>query len=390
MRRKILFVGHNASRTGAPLILLELIKWIKAHSSFEPTVLLKRDGPIIDGYRAVAPTWVYSQESDKLNRVFHQRVLRKAHMAQLRQPDLNMVFPTDEYPVVFANTIDTCDLVLQLSSPERQIVHRIPELSYTTELYGATDDLKKCVEKTSAYIAVSSAVSEYLSKGIGIPKAKINLIHGSPIVRTHQHDQHEDRQTICQRLGIPKESLIVGMSGLPQWRKGTDLFVQLALHARRMLGPNPCHFVWLGEDSRSQHGASYDVAHSGLEGICHFVPAVSNPESYYKAFDVFALTSREEPFSLAMLEAALCGVPIICFDTGGSPDLVEDDAGIVVPYLDVPAMAAACVELLRDEDRRRQFGKNAQRKVQERYLLDIQAPKILALIETALNASVRK
>jgi len=116
------------------------------------------------------------------------------------------------------------------------------------------------------------------------------------------------------------------------------------------------------------------------------LPAVPNPETYFGAFDLFALTSREDPFSVAMLEAALCGLPIVCFaGAGGAVELVEHDAGIVVPYLDLSAMAIACVDLLLDDTRRRKVGENARAKVQAHYMLDQQGPKILSVIEAAIR-----
>jgi glycosyltransferase involved in cell wall biosynthesis len=130
----------------------------------------------------------------------------------------------------------------------------------------------------------------------------------------------------------------------------------------------------------------HDVSQLGLQCNCHFVRAVPEPAAYYNAFDLFALTSREDPFSVAMLEAAATGLPIICFaNAGGAPELVEDNAGVVVPYLDVPAMAQACVDLLSDEKRRKELGQNAKAKVQMRYFLSVQGPKFLNALEQPLN-----
>jgi glycosyltransferase involved in cell wall biosynthesis len=112
------------------------------------------------------------------------------------------------------------------------------------------------------------------------------------------------------------------------------------------------------------------------------VPAVDDPSAFFASFDVFALTSREDPFSVAMLEAADHRLPVVCFaDAGGAPELVEADAGIVVPYLDIPAMAAACLDLLGDDALRQRFGDNARMKVRTHYTLEVLGPKFLDLLE---------
>jgi hypothetical protein len=56
--KKVLFIGHEASRTGAPLLLLGLIKWFISNSSIKPSVLLKQGGELEAEYEvATDGTW---------------------------------------------------------------------------------------------------------------------------------------------------------------------------------------------------------------------------------------------------------------------------------------------------------------------------------------------
>ena len=384
---KVLFIGHDASRTGAPLLLLELMKWLIANSTVKPSLLLKRGGEIESHYRGIVPTTCYTDERNKLNRGIHWSVLRKLRLSNTRQPNLAKLFPREQYPVVYANTIDTCDMAMQLVGVGRRLVHHIHELSYVTESFGATEILKKAVCKTDFYIAGSYAVRDFLSTEIGVPDAKIHVIHEFPIAAGQNDRQNATRQAVRCHLGISDDAFVIGMCGVPGWRKGTDIFVQLAMFVNK-LGAAKCHFVWLGGDSHSHREALHDVAQLGLQDVCHFLTAALNPEPYFGAFDLFALTSREDPFPIAMLEAAVSGLPIVCFaHAGGAPEFVEYDAGIVVPYLDITAMTTACIELLMDDKRRRQLGDNARAKVQSRYMLDMQGPKFLAVLKTAALTS---
>ena len=64
------------------------------------------------------------------------------------------------------------------------------------------------------------------------------------------------------------------------------------------------------------------------------------------------------------LEAAALGKPVLCFaDSGGMPEFVEDDAGFVVPYLDLAAMAERIAALAVDTTLRARLGKRAAEKV---------------------------
>ena len=105
------------------------------------------------------------------------------------------------------------------------------------------------------------------------------------------------------------------------------------------------------------------------------------PRDYFSAMDIFALTSREDPFPLVMLEASATGLPLVCFEaSGGGPEFAEADAGLLAPYLDVAAFANRVLSLSADPEARRAIGGAARRKVAERYTIDQQAPKLRDLI----------
>jgi glycosyltransferase involved in cell wall biosynthesis len=64
--------------------------------------------------------------------------------------------------------------------------------------------------------------------------------------------------------------------------------------------------------------------------------------------------SRQEPFSLAAVEAMACEVPVVAFAVGGLAEVISGGAGISLPAGDCAAMAAAMSGLLSDEGARRE------------------------------------
>ena len=62
------------------------------------------------------------------------------------------------------------------------------------------------------------------------------------------------------------------------------------------------------------------------------------------------------------------------------PEFVENDAGFIVPYLDIGLMAEKAIELINDEKLRKSFGARASQKVRERHEITVSAPKILKAI----------
>lgn len=89
---------------------------------------------------------------------------------------------------------------------------------------------------------------------------------------------------------------------------------------------------------------------------------------YYRAADLFVLSSRYESQSLAALEAAACGCPLVATAVGVLPELLEPD--LTAPPGDAPALALAISRLLDDLQRCREAGRAARAQVLVRYSLD--------------------
>lgn len=75
-----------------------------------------------------------------------------------------------------------------------------------------------------------------------------------------------------------------------------------------------------------------------------FLGQVEQARRYFKAFDVFALSSDREPFGMVLLEAMAASVPIICSDCGGGREVVKD-VGILFPFGDEHLLAEALVRM---------------------------------------------
>ncbi|MEE8217332.1 MAG: N-acetyl-alpha-D-glucosaminyl L-malate synthase BshA [Vicinamibacteria bacterium] len=81
--------------------------------------------------------------------------------------------------------------------------------------------------------------------------------------------------------------------------------------------------------------------------------------------DVFLLPSELESFGLSALEAMACGVPVIGSDAGGLPEVVRhSESGYLLPVGDVEGMAARTIEVLKDDERRREMGQVARHRVE--------------------------
>jgi len=82
-----------------------------------------------------------------------------------------------------------------------------------------------------------------------------------------------------------------------------------------------------------------------------------------KAMDVFVLSSLREGISNTILEAMAAGLPVVATRTGGNPELVTSETGVLVPPGDVSALAAAVEAYAQDPDRRREHGRRGRERV---------------------------
>jgi glycosyltransferase involved in cell wall biosynthesis len=131
----------------------------------------------------------------------------------------------------------------------------------------------------------------------------------------------------------------------------------------------------------------HDVERLRIRPIVHFVGPKPHPLPYFSLFDAFLLTSREDPFPLVCLEAAALATPIVCFeDAGGMPEFVGEDAGFVVPYLDVPRAADSILALARSEGLRRSLGACAAAKVRSRHDINGVGRQIAAVLDRHLDS----
>ena len=69
----------------------------------------------------------------------------------------------------------------------------------------------------------------------------------------------------------------------------------------------------------------------------------------YTAADVFVNPTREDTFPTVNIEALACGTPVITFDTGGSPEILDESCGVIVAKDDVESLAEAIITMCENE-----------------------------------------
>ncbi len=376
---RILFISHNATRSGAPILLLSLIEYLKRTRSLEILIVLGESGELEKEFQKFGKTYIISKNNKWKNPIFskiYKKLIDPCHLFFIKHR-LN----TKKIDLIYANTFSV-GFILKFINPKGiRVITHVHEMVYTIRSFG--DENNDAIKKyTHEYIAVSEAVKNGLVNTFDIEDVKINTVYGF-LPKVALKFNKELSSQLRKLLNIPNEAFIIGGSGNASWGKGTDLFVQLAF---KLIKKNPnFYFVWVGANTgwleEFYNQLHYDMDKLEISNKLIFTGSVTNPYDYYNIFDAFALTSREDSFPLVCLENAAFGNPILCFDkAGGIKEFIYDNNGIVVPYLDLDIMATKLINLYNSKELRNTIGLNAQKKVRESHNQDAICKKIEAII----------
>jgi glycosyltransferase involved in cell wall biosynthesis len=194
-------------------------------------------------------------------------------------------------------------------------------------------------------------------KWLGVPASRIEVIHnGVDPVRFTPAD--------VRQPGAPRISSV----GLIYPLKGQlDLVDAAAIVAARR--PD-VRFDIYGSASDEEYYAEclQRRRERGLDEIVHFRGSTRTPWTVYQQTDVVVLPSISEAFPYAVIEAMLCGAAIVATDVGGVAEALRD-CGVLVRPGRPDDMAAAILDLLDDEDKRRSLGVLARARGLERFTL---------------------
>lgn len=375
--KHFLFVSHDANRAGAQLFLLNLMVHLK-QQGYELSLLLLGGGVLEKGFAEVATVHHYSYEKPtKYAKIFGSEPNKNKQLFEtLKRKNISLAY---------VNTIASAKVMKELRSAlQIPIVSHIHELEFSIQLYSKPEDRKTLFNLSDKVIACSNAVGENLIENHNVSFDKVATVHSfvdnqSVIKRITEGNTEEIRT----KLQVAEDAFMVSGCGNAEWRKGIDIFIQVANAVNQQNPESNIRFVWIGvkHEGDLYEKTLYDLKKMGLHHHVLLLEPTPQAVEIISSSDVFLLPSREDPFPLVMLEAALAAKPILGFDkTGGCGEFVEDDAGAVIPYLNVNKMAEKLLHWQQNPDEAKALGETAKRKVLEIYNFENSVKKIEALL----------
>lgn len=216
--------------------------------------------------------------------------------------------------------------------------------AFQTQRYGAIVSREQTGRAREARAMDGVIVpSEYLRRmvvGWGVDTDKVHVIYNAlpPYAPTSALTQDEARA----QSGLAGGPLVLTVGRLLPW-KGVD-------HLIAALQRVPEVRLLVAGDGPALPALQAQAAESGLADRVTFLGQVARERMplLMQAADYTALYSGYEGLSHTLLESLRAGTPVIASDKGGNPEVVQHGVnGLLVPYVDVTALAAALEEAFR-------------------------------------------
>jgi glycosyltransferase involved in cell wall biosynthesis len=221
------------------------------------------------------------------------------------------------------------------------------------------------------------------------------------------------RDFVRTELSAGASDVLVGIIGRLTEIKNHTLFLEAAARYKEkyglvLEGGGRVRFVIIG-DGQLRESLEYEARAVGLETDVVFTGTRTDPENFYPALDVVALTSLNEGTPLTLIEAMANARPFVATGVGGVVDLLgetvyEDfskegreveafqlhEHGLRVRPGDAEGFSQALRYIIENEDKRRELGASGRRFVEESYSVARLLADVQNLYEELLNLAPDK
>lgn len=332
-----LLIGHEATLTGAPMLLKQLGEYWNA-TGIKTFTLLKRPGSIAQDYRDSGPLVILDDLPYPLFTLgmILNRICRK--------------IDTKKLPIV-VNTLAIPEIIRMLNAYGMKSTTLVHEFASFYPIKSLSE-----YSKTSNLIVFSSKSTRSNACSYGFfDDQKSTIVLGQGLVKVGQK-VCGSKAGLKERLGLAHNEQLVIAAGSMGYRKGSDLFLGTAIQYFKANQNEFTVFIWIGARNRPfepgsvEQAFEWDIEKSGLTGKVFLLESDPNLEDLLKEASVFLLTSRQDPFPCIVQNALALGVPVLAFQGAGGTDELIGEFNMTVPYSDTSAMASQVATILNDTE----------------------------------------
>jgi glycosyltransferase involved in cell wall biosynthesis len=356
----ILLVSHEASRTGAPILSLNLVQSFV--SRYNVVVLLLGNGSLTEAFCQTGAA-VITSPNLRGNQVLADLFIDQlCEQFKFKFALVNSIESRTVLPALAKYFVPTVSLVHEFASYTRPRQAFRETLFWSGEVVFSTN-----VTKENAY----AEYPDLSGRNVHIlPQGRCLLPVDNDGIEKRMLEAMQLRRLIRPK-DIATDTVIVLGAGFVQLRKGVDLFIECATRVLRASGGDKCRFVWIGKGYDTENDVSYSVyladqiRRANLQEHVLFIGETDAIETAYEEADLFLLPSRLDPLPNVAIDAMTHGVPVICFNmTTGIADFLTANGlqnHCVAEYLDTTDMAEKILALATSDDLRKLVAERCQK-----------------------------
>lgn len=380
-KETVLVVSHDAGRSGAPILSLNIIQQLQ--QKYHVISLLLNGG--------------------ELERSFQERCdssiqLFSGHSSYLLSIVLSKVIQKVKIKFAIANSIESRHALQGLATSFIPSICLIHEFAVYLRAKNAISEAVLWANEVvfSAPLVYKSAAQHCTAlqkrAPVILPQGQCTIPQTNNGTVKSVREGSLNIRTLFRPVNIPDETVVILGIGSVELRKGVDIFLSSAARVLSICPTTPFRFVWVGagfDPDRDTNYSAYlqdQIDRSGLGNHVCFTGELSDIESAYEFSDILLLSSRLDPLPNVAIDAMLHELPVICFDqTTGIADLLSENeqlASCVVPYLNIELAAQQLVKLIDKPIQRKGLGKSVKEFAQKRFNMKdyVSALEQLALV----------
>lgn len=218
------------------------------------------------------------------------------------------------------------------------------------------------LKKADIVVCDSNTVKRELL-GFGVKSDKIRIIFNG--IDTQQFNPEKKNEELKHKLGIPGAPVIVSIRNLFALYNVEMLIRAIPL----VLSKVPEAEFLIGGDGEQRNYLESLVNSLGVEGNSKFIGNISHHDipEYLASSDIYVSTSLSDSTSLSLQEAMACELAPVVTDLPANREWINDgENGFIVPIGDTETLAQKIVDLIRNEELRRKFGKLGRKIIKEK------------------------
>ena len=210
---------------------------------------------------------------------------------------------------------------------------------------------------TDYITAISKSTADAVAKYEYIPRNKIQIIYNG--IKEIEVGS-KTRDDLLNELGLSPDCRYIGTISRLEPIKNQKMMINAFYKVKKHM-PD-LKLVLIGDGEIMQE-LKQQTKSLGIDSDVIFTGFINNPQHYINLFEIFLLSSFSEGASMTLLEAMSLGKPCVVTDVGGNPEVVVNNAtGYVVPSDNDSFFAKSILDLLRNNEKRNEFGILSRKK----------------------------